>query len=203
VRTVSFKRRRRRDLRACEVRTMEGRMKTRVLVLAAAALAALTFAATAAADAKQVTVPVDDSFVVTDLCEFPVTISIQGTLLVTLVYDQEGEVVREIDRFQGGTITYSSANGSFSFPISPTIFDYGEGAEIGSEVTVKLVGLEGHAPGFISSDAGIIIFLHGVVVGFDEEFGGIPIVDFGEPDIFHGHFGSSEDIQAAICAALS
>jgi hypothetical protein len=44
--------------------------------------------------------------------------------------------------------------------------------------------------------------LTGTVVEFDES--GIPIVDFdGEVTFTHGNFEAGEDIDAAICAALS
>jgi hypothetical protein len=44
--------------------------------------------------------------------------------------------------------------------------------------------------------------LTGTVVDFDES--GIPIVDFdGEVTFIHGNFEAGEDIDAAICAALS
>jgi hypothetical protein len=174
----------------------------RVLVLALCVLVAMAFAATATAGSRHVTIQVDDTFVVPagDLCEFPVTINVAGTISVKLVLNRQGQVVREIDTWRGGRITYSSANGSFSFMTNPIMYDYGEGAEIGSEVTIKIVGLEGHAPGFISSDAGIVL-LSGVVVDFDEF--GIPLVEFGDVTFVHGHFNSPEDIDSAICAALS
>lgn len=132
-------------------------MKLRVLLFCSM-LVALALAATAAARSQQVTIPIDDTFqdeLASEACGFDVTVHIEGTLLVTLILDQEGDIVREIDRFQGGTVTYSSATGSFSFPTQTVIFDYGEGAEIGSEATIKIVGLFGHAPGFIPSDAGL------------------------------------------------
>ena len=168
-------------------------------------LAVLALAATAGAASRQVTFPVDDTFqdeYHSDVCGFDVFINIKGTARVTLVLDADGDVVREIDTFSG-FVKYTSDTGSFSFPLAqPIIFDYGEGAEIGSTATIKLVGLSGHATGEIASDAGIIV-LTGTVTGFDE-VAGIPIVDFdGDVTFQHGNFEAGEDIDAAICAALS
>jgi hypothetical protein len=161
-------------------------------------------AATAGAATRHLSFPVDDTFQdegLTDLCGFDVFINVKGTARVQLFLDDAGNVVREIDTFSG-FVTYTSDTGSFSFPLAqPITFDYGGGAEIGSTATIKLVGLSGHATGFIASDAGIII-LTGTVVDFSPE--GIPIVDFdGEVTFIHGNFESGDDIGAAICAALS
>jgi hypothetical protein len=158
----------------------------------------------AAARSQQVTFPIDDTFTdegASEACGFDVTVHIEGTVRVTLILDQDGNVVREIDTLQGGTLTYSSATGSFSFPTAqPIIFDYGEGAEVGSEATIQIVGLAGHVPGLIPSDAGLIL-LSGEVDGFDEF--GIPLVDFQDLVVQHGNFESQERIFGAICAALS
>jgi hypothetical protein len=178
-------------------------VKLRVLLFCSM-LVALAFAATAAARSQQMTFPIDDTFTdegASEACGFDVTVHIEGTARVTLILDAEGNVLREIDTVQGGTVTYSSATGSFSFPLAqPIIFDYGEGAEVGSEVTIKVVGLFGHVPGFIPSDAGLLI-LTGEVIEFDEF--GIPIVDFQDVVVEHGNHESEERIFGAICAALS
>ena len=168
------------------------------------ALAVLALAATAGAASRHLSFPVDETFqdeFHSDVCGFDVFINIKGTARVQLLLDADGDVVKEIDTFSG-FVTYTSDTGTFRFPLAqPIIFDYGEGAEIGSTATIKLVGLSGHATGHIASDAGIII-LSGTVVDFDEF--GIPIVDFdGEVTFQHGNFEAGEDIDAAICAALS
>jgi hypothetical protein len=177
---------------------------SKAFLCALCALAVLAMAATAGAATRHLSFPVDDTFQdegLTDLCGFDVFINIKGTARVQLFLDDAGNVVREIDTFSG-FVTYTSDTGSFSFPLAqPITFDYGAGAEIGSTATIKLVGLSGHATGFIASDAGIII-LTGTVVDFSPE--GIPIVDFdGEVTFIHGNFESGEDIGEAICAALS
>jgi len=151
-----------------------------------------------------VTFPIDDTFTdegASEACGFDVTVHIEGTVCVTLILDQDGNVVREIDTLQGDTLTYSSATGSFSFlTAQPIIFDHGEGAEVGSEATIQIVDLAGHVPGFIPSDAGLIL-LSGEVDGFDEF--DIPLVDFQDLVVQHGNFESQERIFGAICAALS
>ena len=177
---------------------------SKAFLCALCALAVLILAATAGAATRHLSFPVDDTFqdeFHSDVCGFDVFINVKGTARATLFLDAEGDVVKEIDTFSG-FITYTSDTGSFRFPLAqPIFFDYGEGAEIGSTATIKLVGLSGHATGHIASDAGIII-LTGTVVEFSPE--GIPIVDFdGEVTFQHGNFEAGEDIDAAICAALS
>ena len=70
----------------------------------------------------------------------------------------------------------------------------------GAARPVSFAGLQGHAPGFIDSDAGLFRFV-GVVVGFDEF--GIPLVDFVELLADRGNRNSQEEIGDAICAALA
>ena len=174
-------------------------------MLAAWAVVALVVVGTGAgARAEHVTIQLDDHFEATGLsavCGFPVFIDFVGELKVTLIRNEEGLIVREIDHVGGGAkITYSSANGSFSFPQTSSSWDYGDGAEVGSEVIVSVHGLFGHVPGLIQSDAGLFRY-RGVVTGFDEF--GIPTVDFVEVIADRGGRNSEEDIDAAICEALS
>jgi hypothetical protein len=182
-------------------------MRYLVLCASVATLALIAAGAGGAAQAKQVSIAINDSFVdesVSEACGFEVTIDLVADLTVTLVYNRAGLVVREIDHFANGTITYSSAEtgGSFSFPFQPATWDYGSGAVIGSEVIVSFVGLEGHATGFIDSDAGLVRVL-GVVEGFDEF--GIPLVDFSQAQVLadKGNRNSQEEVFDAICAALA
>ncbi len=177
-------------------------MRRGLLVGILALLGAMALASTASARSQHYTFPIEDEFVaegLSDVCGFEVRGSVQGTVRVTLILDREGNVVREVDTFTG-TFTFSSDNGSFSFPLAqPAIFDYGEGAELGGTATVTLVGLAGHVPGFIPSDAGRLVF-QGTIVGFDEN---IPIVEDFELLDQRGNFQEGEEIDAAICAALS
>ena len=89
-----------------------------------------------AAQAKQISVDINDSFQDPDLsaeCGVDVFIDFVAHLQVTLVYNKSGLVVRELDHAGNGRITYSSPDTgrSFSFPIQPSQWDYGSGAVIG------------------------------------------------------------------------
>lgn len=181
-------------------------MRHLIVLFGAVLVAALgAGAGTAAPRAEQIHIAIDDTFVSafwSGQCGFEVTISFVGDLQVTLVRNTEGLVVREIDRTGGVKVTFSSANGSFSFPAAPSLWDYGSGAVIGSSVVISFPGLQGHVPGAIASDAGLLLFA-GVVEGFDEF--GIPQVEFldAPPLTDVGQRSDFEDIRAAICGALS
>ena len=182
------------------------RLVPRAALVALIALLGLLVAAPADAQrARHVTINVEDTFedeFWTETCGTTVVISTEGTLHVTLLYNEEGLIVKEIDPSSGLTVTFSApqTGNSFSFPANTVIFDYGAGAEVGSTFTGKSVGLFGHVPGLIASDAGQLIFT-GVVEGFDEF--GIPLLEFTELLVEHGNFGSQEDINAAVCGTLT
>jgi hypothetical protein len=176
----------------------------RVIAVATAVVALA--AASATAGVQQLTRTVNEvdpgeSADWTALCGFQVTVTYTGESRVTLVYDGSGLVVREID---SGSVmkTYTSANGSYSFHVSPAQFTYPGGASIGSTAVATFVGLQGHAPGFISSNAGLVR-VEGTVVDFD---GGIPVVAFEgttDPILAVGHHQGPDVVGPAVCAALS
>jgi hypothetical protein len=178
----------------------------RAAVVALIAVLGLLVAAPAdAQQARHLTVNIDESFVLdfyTEACGTTVVISTEATLNVTLVYNQAGLLVREIDPSGGGTVTFSApeTGKSFSFPFGATIIDYGAGAQVGSTFTAKSVGLIGHVPGLIASDAGQVVFT-GVVFGFEEN--GSPLLDFREVVVEHGNRATQEEVTAAICGALT
>ena len=127
----------------------------RAAVVGLMAVVGVTTAAPANAKATHLTINVDDTFEVasyTEACGTPVVVSFKGTINVTLVYNREGLLVREIDPAGGGKVTFSApeTGKSFSFPFATTIIDYGAGAQVGSTFTAKTVGLLGHVPGFIA-----------------------------------------------------
>jgi hypothetical protein len=136
-------------------------------------------------------------------CGFDVTITISRAIDVTLIYNEAGLVVREIDTTPAGTVRFSSAYGSFSFPSALTgIFTYPGGATVGSTANIRLTGLSGHVPGLTASNAGIEIVVNAIVVGISPE--GIPDVEATEETSFitHGNSVSGEDFVSAVCAAL-
>lgn len=181
-------------------------MRHLIVLAGAVLLAALGAGATTAAPrAEQVHIAVNDVFVdefLSQACGFEVTVSVIGDLQVTLIRNNEGLIVREIDRAGGAKVTFSSANGSFSFHASPSQWDYGSGAVVGSTAIVSFPGLQGHVPGLIASDAGLVR-LTGTVGGFDEF--GIPFVDFENAEVLIdvGNRNTQEEIIGAICSALS
>jgi predicted aconitase with swiveling domain len=183
-------------------------MPRMALVALIAVLGLIVAAPADAQQARHVRIVIDESFTDefwTETCGTEVVILLEATLNVTLVYNQEGLIVREIDPSGGGTVTFSApaTGNSFSFPFQTAIFDYGAGAEVGSPFTAKFVGLFGHVAGVIASDAGQVIVTGGVVSGFDEF--GIPELDFTEAEVLveHGNFESEEDVQAAVCGTLT
>jgi hypothetical protein len=187
--------------------TMKQRPRRATAIAALSVIAALVMAASAGARSVQLTRSVNEvdpgeSADWTALCGFPVTVSYTGESRVTLVYDdRSGLVVRETDT---GTVrkTYTSASGSYSFHVSPAHFTYPAGASIGSEAIATFVGLQGHAPSFISSNAGLVR-VEGTVVDFD---GGIPVVDFDgttDPILAVGHHLGPDIVGPSVCAALS
>jgi hypothetical protein len=160
-----------------------------------------------AARPERITIDISESITDPDLtneCGTEVVFTVTGDAIVTLWRNAEGLVVRELDRTPGSKITFSApeTGNSFSFPNSVVAtFDYGDGAEVGSEATVRVRGLFGHVTGFIASDAGSVTLV-GEVTGFDEF--GIPIVDFPDPPIREtGNREPGEDVAAAFCEALT
>jgi hypothetical protein len=134
-----------------------------------------------------------------------VTVTLSGAVDETLIYNDAGLVVRQIENAPAATATFSSPYGSFSFPEAATsVFTYPGGATLGSTANYHASGLLqfGLVPGFGVSNAGIDIVANAVVVDFTPE--GIPAVDFTDATIVisHGNRNSDEDIFNAICAAL-
>jgi hypothetical protein len=183
----------------------------RLLVFITVALSALAVAATSSAqravhlrDAIDIT-NTFQSPLLSGACGFPVTVTVSGALDETLIYDDAGLVVRQIENTPAATATFSSPYGSFSFPEAATShYTYPCGATLGSTANFTSSGLLrfGLVPGFGVSNAGIDIFANAVVVDFTPE--GIPIVDFTDSTtvISHGNRNSDEEIFTAICAAL-
>src|SRR3712207_2223166 len=170
----------------------------RKLALLAVLVAAAASATTASASSNEhLRLPVEDSFFapfLSEICGVPVRITIDGVANVRLQRNDAGLVVREHDVLTSFTAVFDSpvewGGTGLSFTNrSPgvTIYDYGDGATLGSPVTVTLVGFQGWTagPGSVAM-AGRQTFA-GTVVGFSPE--GIPFVDFGgDPLGAHGHW---------------
>jgi len=82
----------------------------------------------------------------------------------------------------------------------PSHWDYGDGAMIGSPVTVKFAGMFGHVPGVIASDAGQVVVI-GVVREFRPE--GVPIVDLTDQVLAEHGNREGGAVLGAIYAALT
>jgi hypothetical protein len=183
----------------------------RLLVFVTVGLGALAVPATSSAQRAvhlQDAIDISASFqspLLSEQCGFPVTVTVSGALDETLIYNDAGLVVRQVENTPAATATFSSPYGSFSFPeASTSVYTYPGGATLGSTANFKSSGLLrfGLVPGFGVSNAGIDIVANAVVVGFTPE--GIPMVDFTESTVVisHGNRNSDEEIFAAICAAL-
>ena len=180
-----------------------GRPFARVAI--AAAIAMSVAAPVQAGRVEQVRWEIRDTFVddfLSETCGTLVEVSIVADRHVTLRYNRAGLLVSEIDPSHGGTVTVTApaTGGRFSFPFNTTIIDYGDGATEGSAFTMKLVGLAGHVPGYVESDAGQLL-LGGIVTGLDED--GFPILQFTDVLAERGHRADSERVVAAMCAALA
>lgn len=184
----------------------------RLLVFITVALSALAVTATSSAQRAvhlQNAIDISVSFesvLLTEACGFPVTVTVSGAVDETLIYNDAGLVVRQIENSPAATARFSSPYGSFSFPEAATsVFTYPGGATLGATANFHSSGLLafGLVPGFGVSNAGIDIVANAVVVDFSPE--GIPIVDFTDATtvISHGNRNSDEEIFGAICAALS
>src|SRR5215831_11526033 len=106
-----------------------------------AALVVLMVAGAAAAAGQAATSVhlknIDNSFSFTipagDVCAFDVTFTVGGTGNVTLLLNDSGQVVQEIDTFPGEKVSYSGNGKSFSYSGSGQTVktDYGSGATLG------------------------------------------------------------------------
>ena len=183
----------------------------RLLVLITVTLSALAVPATSSAQRAvhlQNAIDISNSFqspLLSEACGFPVTVTVSGAVDETLIYNDAGLVVRQIENTPAATATFSSPYASFSFPEATTsVYTYPGGATLGSTTNYHSSGLLrfGLVPGFGVSNAGIDIVANAVVVDFTPE--GVPTVEFTESTVVisHGNRNSDEEIFSAICAAL-
>jgi hypothetical protein len=136
-----------------------------------------------------------------DACGFDVFGVFAGPIDVTLLYDQSGTLIREIDTFP--TLTFSFAAPSTGKSIgskSPVvgIADYTGGGALGTAAVVRLTGLQFRlGPGVMFT--GRQVFDAMVV---DQSPEGIPITEFTNLISQTGNFFSG-DTAPLVCAALS
>ena len=139
----------------------------------------------------------------TAACGFEVSISEVGTVKATVLSDQSGEIVSEIDTQPGFVVTYSSsASGKeFFFPFATAFhYDFPSGVTAGSPAIVIATGLVDNVPG-LPADAGRVVYGDATVLFVAP--GGIPIVDYGAPTAFSGDANDFGAIVEAGCAALA
>ena len=178
----------------------------RLAFITAIAVVAVGFGAptVAAEPPKQVTLEDDASFqsgFLTATCGFPVFISIQGTVHITLRTDKDG-VLHEIDAFTDWSITFSapSTGESFSYKFGPAFFEYPEGVAPGAPSIVTLTGIHQHVLG-VPAEAGRTVLIGEVLFVTPE---GVPIVDFVGPTLSeHGNQLDPAESVATICTALA
>jgi len=136
-----------------------------------------------------------------EACGFDVIEVFAGTIDVTLLYDQSGTLIREIDTFPATTISFTApSTGKSIVSQSPTvgITNYTGGGADGTAAVLRLTGLQFMIqPGVMA--AGRQVF-DSVVVDHTPE--GIPIVPPANLISQSGNFFSG-DTAPFVCAALS
>ena len=172
------------------------------LPLAIGALLAVTIAGPVAAQrAVHITgIPIAFSVVdefFSDACGYDVTFTVTGTGSATLVYNDAGLVIREVDTEPAARITFSGNGNSFSYQSNTILVtSYPEGAFIGAPATAIATGFYGKAPGSTPNAGPDIVLAH--VIDFTAE--GLPLIEFDELIAAHGP--RPADFVEATCAAL-
>lgn len=171
------------------------------LPLATGALLAITIAGSVAAQQAvhitgiPIAVSYEDVFL-SDACGYEVTFTLTGTGSATLVYNDAGLIIREVDSEPAARITFSGNGNSFSYPSNAILVtSYPQGATIGAPAQSIETGFFGK-PGAIPNAGPAILLGH--VVGFTAD--GVPIIEFDE--LLASHGPRPTDFAADICAAL-
>ncbi len=113
----------------------------------------------------------------TAVCGFPVFGHFEGDFHFTVFYDQDGNIVREVDTFPSATTTvYAPSTGKSYTSASPAVLHttYTNGAAIGSTATAALTGLLEKIDD-IDMDGGRVVF-EARVTRYDAA--GVPIIQF-------------------------
>jgi hypothetical protein len=109
------------------------------------------------------------------ICGFEIRVHIEGDTHFTVFYDNEGNIVREVDTSPSLKITvYRPGTDQSYTTASPAMLhtQYTDGAAVGSEATAELTGLLERIPG-LDMDAGRLVF-SAVVFAYDAD--GVPII---------------------------
>ena len=113
----------------------------------------------------------------TRVCGFPVYGRFQGDFRLAVFYDNNGNIVREVDTFPMATVTvYAPSTGKSYTSASPAVLitTYTNGASVGSTAIASLNGLLEKIGG-IDLDSGRLVF-EAVVDGYDAA--GVPHIHF-------------------------
>ena len=134
-------------------------------------------------------------------CGFPVILSAEGMVGVTVHTNPDGSVLEQ-DVSPGLTITVTapSTGRSFEHVFGPTTYLYPNGVYVGASAVISSYGVRGDAPG-IPPDAGRVVSA-GVVVDIVPGIGPLTLPT-GPPVAHTGHFEDPAAIVTAICSALS
>ena len=174
-------------------------------VVSALAAVAAPASAMAAGSPDRVTVDISETFIdesASQACGTQVVVTVTGSAEVSLWRNEEGLVVRELDRFPGAFISWSAPATGMSTKTRADLvshWDYGTGAVLGGPVTFVFQGMFFHLPGASSAFAG-----REVNVGNVDRFqDGVPIVNEGTLVSLVGHFPEDFDFTESLCGLLT
>jgi hypothetical protein len=134
-------------------------------------------------------------------CGFDVFDVLAANIDVTLLYDQSGTLIREIDTFPTGTFSFAApSTGKSIGSRAPMVLitDYTGGGAVGTPAVASLTGLQLMlGPGVMFTGRQVF---DAVVIDHSPE--GIPIIEFTSLISQSGNFFSG-DTAPLVCAALS
>jgi hypothetical protein len=152
----------------------------------------------------RVSVDISETFVddfLTEACGTTVIGTATGTVQITLWRNDEGLVVRELDRFPGAFFTWTAPETGNSvknrYDVG-SMWYYPDGAVDGGPVTFTMRGLFFHIPGGTSAIAGREVSV-GDVDFFED---GVPVVEDGDLVSLVGHW-PQVDFVDEMCDALA
>jgi hypothetical protein len=181
-------------------------MRRVAVVLCAFLLALMATGTSSAQRAEHITLDNNFTFIggfISARCGFDVTVTLSGTLDVTLFYDESGNIVREIDQTPAGLVTFTGPTGrsvTYSTAGNAAFFNYPEGAFIGAPAIVEFQGDWSHTPG-VFLGPGAFTFRSTVVDFIEPEH--VPLTIQDELIESHGKPVSQGENMDAICSAIS